>query len=367
MLSKHFIVRRDVWTEHTIVTEERVPLASGTVELEIDRFGLTTNNATYAALGDSFSYWNFFPRREAGWGSVPVWGFASVSRSEHPDVAIGQRFYGYFPMSTHLIVQPHKVDGSGFLDGAEHRRPLSNVYNHYRLTTTDPNYRPDTEPQQVILRPLFGTSFFLTDFLQAEGFFGAGQLLFSSASSKTAYGTAFLLKRQSPRDCELVGMTSRRNVDFVTRLGLYDRVITYDDVASLSPSRKAVYIDFAGSRATRAVVHRHFGDALAHSSAIGATHAGALETKGEPLPGPPPTLFFAPARIKQRAEDWSPAVMWQRVAEAWNAFLVPILEPSRGWLRIESGRGDEAVKQHYDAIVRGESAPEEGRVVSLMP
>ncbi|WP_394848458.1 DUF2855 family protein [Pendulispora brunnea] len=365
MLSKHFIVRRDGWTEHRIVTEERVPLASGTVELEIDRFGLTTNNATYAALGDSFSYWNFFPRREAGWGCVPVWGFASVSRSEHPDIAIGQRFYGYFPMSTHLVVQPRRVDGSGFLDGAEHRRPLSNVYNQYLLTTADPTYRADTEPQQVILRPLFATSFFLTDFLQAESFFGAEQLVFSSASSKTAYGTAFLLSRQ--RACELVALTARRNIDFVTRLGIYDRVMAYEELAALPASRKAVYIDFAGSRATRAAVHRHFGDALRHSSAIGATHATELQTKGEPIPGPPPTLFFAPARVKQRAEEWTPAVMHQRVAEAWNAFLVPILDPASGWLRIESGRGEEAVKQHYDAIVRGESAPEEGRVVSLMP
>jgi len=365
MQSKHFIVRRDVWTEHTIVTEERVPLSAGTVELEMDRFGLTTNNATYAALGESFQYWNFFPRREAGWGSVPVWGFASVSRSEHPDVAIGQRFYGYFPMSTHLIVQPHRVDGSGFLDGVEHRRELSNVYNRYLLTTADPSYRADTEPQQVILRPLFGTSFFLTDFLQAERYFGAEQLLFSSASSKTAYGTAFLLARQ--RECELVGMTSGRNVDFVRRLGVYDRVVTYEEIASLAPSRKTVYVDFAGSRATRAAVHRHFGDALRHSSAIGATHATTFETKGEPLPGPPPTVFFAPSRVKQRAEEWTPTVMWQRLAEAWNAFLVPILDPSRGWLRIESGQGEEAVKQHYDAIVRGEATPEEGHVLSLMP
>ncbi|HWL88608.1 MAG TPA: DUF2855 family protein, partial [Polyangiaceae bacterium] len=311
MLSKHFLVRRDRWAEHEIVTADRVPLGSGAVELEIDRFGLTANNVTYAALGDSFSYWRFFPRPEVGWGSIPVWGFGSVVRSQHEGVAVGERFYGYFPMSTHLVVYPRRLDDTGFLDGAEHRRPLSGAYNQYQRTTRDPNYRADTEPQQVILRPLFALSFFFTDFLDAEDFFGADQLLVSSASSKSAYGTAFLLAQRRGR--ELVGMTSRRNVDFVTHLGLYDRVLAYEDLASLPAARKTTYIDFTGSPGLRASVHRHFGDALVHDSAIGATHSDALGRDEIALPGPRPVVFFTPARVKQRAAEWTAPVLQQRL------------------------------------------------------
>ena len=46
----------------------------------------------------------------------------------------------------------------------------------------------------MIVRPLFITSFMLADFLQDNAFFGARQVVVSSASSKTAYGTAFCLQ-----------------------------------------------------------------------------------------------------------------------------------------------------------------------------
>ena len=45
----------------------------------------------------------------------------------------------------------------------------------------------------MLLRPLFLTSFLIDDFLADNHFFGARRVVFSSASSKTAYGTAFML------------------------------------------------------------------------------------------------------------------------------------------------------------------------------
>lgn len=74
-------------------------LAPGQVLLRVDSFGLSTNNVTYAALGDALGYWRFFPAPE-GWGRVPVWGFADVARSRHPDLAEGERVFGFLPMST---------------------------------------------------------------------------------------------------------------------------------------------------------------------------------------------------------------------------------------------------------------------------
>ena len=45
--------------------------------LSVECFGLSSNNITYAVMGDAMSYWDFF-EAEDGWGRVPVWGFATV-------------------------------------------------------------------------------------------------------------------------------------------------------------------------------------------------------------------------------------------------------------------------------------------------
>jgi hypothetical protein len=56
-------------------------------------------------------------------------------------------------------------------------------------------------------------------------------VILSSASSKTAFGLAFLLAQR--KQVEVVGLTSKSNADFVGKLGCYDRVATYDQIASL--------------------------------------------------------------------------------------------------------------------------------------
>ena len=83
---------------------EPPPLADGEARLAIERFALTANNITYAVFGEAMRYWDFFPGPE-GWGRIPVWGHARVEASNHPDLAVGQRFYGYYPMSTHLVAE----------------------------------------------------------------------------------------------------------------------------------------------------------------------------------------------------------------------------------------------------------------------
>ena len=57
-----------------------VPLAPGEARLRVLRFGLSSNNVTYAVFGDALQYWSFFPPADGGteWGRVPVWGFGEV-------------------------------------------------------------------------------------------------------------------------------------------------------------------------------------------------------------------------------------------------------------------------------------------------
>ncbi len=91
-------VRSDL-TQSRIVESAPAPLAEGAVRLRIESFSVTANNVTYAVVGDAFGYWNFFPGEDE-WGVVPMWGHATVEASNHPEIAVGERVYGYLPMAS---------------------------------------------------------------------------------------------------------------------------------------------------------------------------------------------------------------------------------------------------------------------------
>lgn len=139
-------------------------LEPGQVLLKVDRFAFTANNVTYAVFGEAMHYWDFFPAPE-GWGRVPVWGFAQVAQSTHPEIRQNERVYGYLPMSTHLVMQPDRVSPSHFMDASAHRKPLPTAYQRYSRCTGDPAYQAEYEDQQAILWPLYYTSFLIEDFL----------------------------------------------------------------------------------------------------------------------------------------------------------------------------------------------------------
>lgn len=303
------------------------------------------------------SYWDFFPA-EAGWGRIPVWGFADVAASEHDGLAAGRRVYGYFSASTHLVVRPDRVGKDGFTDVTPHRAELPAVYNHYAFTDADPGYEQRHEDEQMLLRPLFGTAFLLDDELADDGFSGAEEIVVSSASSKTALATAFLIgRREGP---ELVGLTSPARVDFVEGTGAYGRVLAYDDAGSLGDG-PAAYLEFSGNPEVRGSVHRHYGEGLARSTLIGATHWDRMGAGGGELPGPKPIFFFAPDRAAKRTGDWGGAGLRERMAEAW----APFVEWTGGWLETERHEGADALEQAYRELLDGEVDPAAGNVFSL--
>jgi len=338
------------------------PLREEEVRLQVQTFALTANNITYAAFGDRMKYWAFFPSGAEGWGCIPVWGFAEVVESRHPDVPTGQRVYGYLPMGHYLVVQAERVNARGFMDGAAHRRELAAIYNQLVYCATDPAYDPALEGQQAVLRPLFTTSFLIDDFMAEQDFFGARQLLLSSASSKTAYGTAFCLARRTggPR---VLGFTSAGNLDYTRGLGCYDEVLRYEDVQTLDPAVPTVYIDYAGDAGLRRSIHQHFGSALRYSCSVGGSHWEALGGAGG-LPGPKPELFFAPAQGKKRAapppEGWGAAGLEQRLGEAWSALMQRVNAPANPWLVIRHAQGAEAMRAAYEQLLAGRMDPRTG-------
>ena len=204
----------------------------------------------------------------------------------------------------------------------------------------------------MLFRPLFMTDFVLDDWLADNDFFGAGDgiVVLSSASSKTSFGLAHLLAARVSRP-EIVGLTSSGNVDFVESLGVYDRVLTYDDVDALDAEVAAVYVDMAGDVDVRRAVHTRLGG-LTASVAVGGTHWDKVGGGG-PLPGPAPSLFFAPDQIVKRREDWGPGGVESRFAEAWQAFL-PVVE---GWITVEERSGADGVVDAYHEVLDGRVDP----------
>lgn len=120
-------------------------------------------------------------------------GFGDVIASEHPEVALGERVFGFFPMSKHLVIQADRLNAGGFSDAAPHRSKHAPAYRQYSRVATDPQYDAEYEDETLLLRGLFMTSFLVDDFLADGDFFGARSFLISSASSKTAVALAALL------------------------------------------------------------------------------------------------------------------------------------------------------------------------------
>ena len=342
----------------TRVIEQPVPSpGEGELLLKVDRFALTANNITYAEIGDQLGYWRFYPAPE-GWGHVPVWGFAEVLASRHEAFAPGERIYGFLPMATHVRLTPQRVSAGSFIDASPHREGLPPAYNLYLRCAADPSHRPELEDWQALLRPMFITSFLIDDFLADESFFGARQVLLSSASSKTAFGLAHLLHQRS--GIEVTGLTSPSNHAFVRGLGCYDRVLVYDELDRLDPATPTVYVDFAGSAALRQRVHAHFGDQLCFSSAVGLSHRD-MARKEAPLPGPKPIFFFAPDRLRKRAQDWGRDGIEPRVAAQWQGFV----QAAQGWLSLHHGAGPEAVRAVYTQALNGQVPPEAGHLLTM--
>ncbi|MCA6106003.1 DUF2855 family protein [Bradyrhizobium cenepequi] len=359
MTSTDFVVARNDLKQCKFI-ERALPdaatLPSETLLIKVTSFALTANNITYAVLGDELKYWQLFPAPE-GFGNIPVWGFGEVIASRHPNVAEGERLFGYFPMATHLVIEATDVGKRGLRDGAAHRQGVAPVYNAYARVSGNPAFAGRQGDYQALLRPLFMLSFLVDDFLAENEFFGAESVMLSSASSKTAFGLAHLLHS---RGIKVIGLTSAANASFVTSLGCYDEVITYDRVASLPSDKPTAFVDMAGNSRLRETLHLHFGAQMKYSGRVGLTHRLSSENEPE-LPGAKPSWFFAPDQIRKRAKEWGPGGVDTRFGVAWSGFA-PKLEQ---WLKVTEGRGPAAVQTAYLDTLDGRVPPEVGHILSL--
>ncbi len=336
-------------------------LRPGQIRLSVERFALTTNNISYAVAGDLLDYWGFFPAKvgadEKRWGRIPVMGLGSVAESAHPDIAVGGRYFGFYPMATEVVIDATPL-GKGFQDSGAHRAQHAAIYTTFRDVSTDVMFRPEHADEYLLLWGMFMTSFLVDDYLADNGFHGATQTLVTSASSKTSISLAHCLANRS--DHRSIGLTSARNRSFVEGLGLYDEVITYDEIDQLDPGTPSTMVDMAGSGSVRAAIHTHFADRLKISLTVGATH---WEERGDAgsLPGPTPEFFFAPGQSAKRSAEWGAEELDARIARSFHG----LLDTTSRWLTVEHGSGAEGVASAYHSLLRGEANPNTGYVVSM--
>ena len=213
-----------------------------------------------------------------------------------------------------------------------------------------------------MFEPLFLTSYLIEAMFRRSAWHGAQRLIVTSASSKTALALAHVARAASP-EIERVGLTSARNLGFVERTGLYDRVLGYDELAELG-SGASVSVDFAGNGELLASLHRTVGDDLRYSCLVGITDWQHRRTSGgafsgHDLPGAKPILFFAPDHVATTIAELGAKGFQAAVADRWRAFA----ETAATIVRIQEVVGMEAATAAWQAAVAGDVAPDAAVVV----
>jgi len=377
-----------------VVAKSLVPavLPADHVLIKVERFGYSANNITYQALGEvpHFRYFGFHEAPDApesgvsssAHGVTPVWGFGTVVASTHLAVRSGERVYGYFAPARFLALPISEVNPYTFVVSRPHFPQDRRPYNQITRCSADPLYdpSPDAEDLAMLYRPLFWTSFWCEDWMNASQYRGgASRVLISSASAKTAFCLAYLVRKRGPMR-QVVGLTSRKNAEFTKKLGLYDHVLEYDAFESADmmhePLQKWIYIDIAGNETLNSRVLRYFLDTkldLVGAVALGLTNLSPSSksnsaekwTKND-FSSQKASLtfeqFFTPEWLARRRKQLSVEQITRLQKEAWTG----LMQDCRSWgVTIRRVYGADKVKMAYEEVVRGGFPPNQGFIWSM--
>ncbi|MFT5277266.1 MAG: hypothetical protein ACI97K_001508 [Glaciecola sp.] len=343
-------------------------LADDEVLVKVDKFALTANNITYAVVGEQIGYWQFFPPHAsagqtsddlAGWGILPVWGFADVIESNNAEVPVGERLFGYFPPASHLLMQPKKVSPAAWIDGSPHRAALPVGYNIYRKVESEATSKKTLEDDRMLLYPLHLTSFALYDFFKSNDWFGATQVVMLSASSKTSTGLAYGISNDSSAPSQ-VALTSTRNKEMVKGLGAYDRTLSYDQISEIDASKPTLIVDMSGNGSVLNDLHRHLGDNMRFCSNVGVTHWKETNS-GPDFIKDRSEFFFAPSQLQKRIKEWG----MQGFEEKSGEYLKYSFEKSREWLKMTDIEGLQGMSDIFEDVCEGKIAPESGLIIRM--
>jgi len=313
----------------------------GSVLLRIERFVLTSNNITYARFGDRLGYWTPFPAREHGWGRVPAWGAARVVGGDPRLAAPGELFAGFLPMATHVLVEAESSP-TGLRATSPERSGMPTIYRDMaRVSDTVDDVGLATG------REVAATAAHLGDEVRATA---PAQVVFSSATSRTALTTAVVLREAGVR---IVGLTAAVRTQVAARAEVFDEVLSYDRIGDVVAVPGTAYVDIAGQPAITAAVTRTLGPALVRVLRVGATHDPSDVSAPISPPGPPVERF----NVGLRRIDVAARIGEEKMAALEQAAEKSIAGWAAGHLAVEKVTGLDQVRHVWHRVRRGDVDP----------
>ena len=317
--NKSLLVNKNNLFDISQMQSDLAKIKEGEVLFEIKEYAFTANNVTYAVCGNNLKYWDFFPAETPN-GIIPVWGYAKIIDSNVDEIKNGNVYYGFFPTSGYLVVQPGKVNPFGFSDLTTHRQHLSPIYNHYSSLAADPTYNEINKPYIPIVKPLFTTSFLIYHFLSESNFFETDQIILTCASSKTALALASMFKSNNVNQ-KVIGITSKKNVSFVESTNYYDKVLTYENFHEHLNQIKTIVIDFAGNVELLHQLNDLLKENLPKITLVGLTDWQSDKSFNSLANA---KFFFAPEHVQIRYKTWGREKTQQLLNKSLTNFIAEI-------------------------------------------
>ncbi|MEM9234215.1 MAG: DUF2855 family protein, partial [Pseudomonadota bacterium] len=176
--------------------------------------------------------------------------------------------------------------------------------------------------------------------------------------SKTALSTAMMLRAEGT-DRKVIGLTSSGNKAVVEKVGVYNEVLTYDEIGQLDPHFPHVMIDFAGNGEVSARVHTHLGDKMRHNAVVGASHAEAPR-KAEGMNADRSEVFFMPAYAAQRMKE-TDGQFRKDMREAAGR----VVAQAASWMQLETATDREGIETLVHRVREGRIAPDQGGIIEF--
>jgi Protein of unknown function (DUF2855) len=177
---------------------------------------------------------------------------------------------------------------------------------------------------------------------------------------------------------KILGLTSKGNLAFTKRLGLYDEVFVYEDVETLKTvGEKWIYMDVAGNEKLNKRVLKHFGQSgtlvanialgmtnlspSSSSSSIGNWSTNTFKNAPSIVASASPEEFFMVEWLNVRKHQLSPTEIFSMQNNAWAELMKDCVE----WVELDRVYGADAVKGAYERIIGGGLGPDKGFIWSL--
>ncbi|KAF4468110.1 hypothetical protein FALBO_5010 [Fusarium albosuccineum] len=262
------ILDKSDYTKQYLISLETEPsvLSAGCISIQSRILSITTNNFTYARLGHLMGWWSVWKIPETvpdpyndttRFGRISSWGYAEVLESNHDEVPVGTKLYGYMPIGDGTEDLEVAVDAeTGHLwDVSKSRQHLLSIYNQYIPFTpeTDLDQDRDGRGWDSLIRPLFETSYLLNRFVfswdekrthpfgtsapwtAAQADLANAIVILLAPSGKTGLMFAHQLRHARPKEKQprkVVAVGSQTSKIFSESTGLFDHVLLYSDARS---------------------------------------------------------------------------------------------------------------------------------------